>query len=224
MTGHKPDHDAAQAARAWRARHAAIAVARHLKERPPGKRHTAAEHAVLLTQLMNKLGMPATAMGGYAAWRMGQGADDVLVYHPVASLLGRKEKTAHAWVESGGLVIDASAWQLPKAILRVLGRGGARTPTEWSDEVLVARKCDARSLSSLIAGYGFGFYVERVRDLEPEVFDQCELSAEDLAEVRRRILHPDGARQPETSGPIAAECGNRGSEQIGNTNKTELSK
>ena len=203
MTDYKADHGAAQTARAWRARHAAIAVARHLKERPPGKRHTAAEHAVLLTKLMHKLGMPATAVGGYAAWRMGQGADDVLVYHPVASLLGRKEQTTHAWVESDGLVIDASAWQLPKAIVRAMGRDGTRANCEWSDEVLVAPKRDARSLSGLIAGYGFGFYVERNRDLEAELFDACDLGAEDLAEVRRRILHPDGAHQMAMSEPVS---------------------
>lgn len=119
-------------------------------------------HAELGRVLLHDLGFEARLVAGFAAWRTGSGADDVLGHVPHLTAYAPTDGPGlpyHTWLECGALLIDFTTYQLRhKALQLDLADGGTTTVT-WCPPFLCVQRHELRRYEHLVhartAGHAF---------------------------------------------------------------------
>lgn len=160
--------------------------------RPSGK--DCYQHAVIGRALLQDLGFDTRLVIGHAAWRVGPGDGDVLVYVPCLRKDWQIQGDGliyHAWLEICGLVVDFTSYQLRQAAQDLDRLDGRHTTVSWCPDYLVLPLEDTRSFYALRQGSGVGLthYEER-----PELADIVEgsfvLDRETRWKLRVILLNP----------------------------------
>jgi hypothetical protein len=169
--------------------HAAKAVATVAARRHQDHGRDCVRQAKLLAALLNDIGIPARVAIGHAAWRVGASLADVVAHHPKAfdgppSIHETEGFEGHAWVEVAGLVVDSTASQWGHKLQRLGLVNGLKPTLEWPQDVLVIKQGRLRkSLESVLRARTFAAHYQALDGFKPAL-DHCELSPEDVAEVK----------------------------------------
>jgi len=143
---------------------AARTVARYMRAagRPEERGADCTLHAALLQALLGRLGVQARAVAGYAAWRTGVGAGDVVGHHPDAGAapIGPQTFLGHAWVEAGRYVVDATTWQWAMKLAQLDALDGRCSRVEWPMDVLIADRRELSPYRQVKNGYAFAAHYE----------------------------------------------------------------
>ena len=97
--------------------------------------------AVMLEAAFHKRGIStARATGGYAVWRVGPGAGDVVGHHPNCSTILEGEWCGHAWVQIGHHIIDITTTDLQAKLRSLDAADGRRSSCVWFEDVLITTR------------------------------------------------------------------------------------
>jgi hypothetical protein len=169
--------------------HAAKAVATVAARRHQDHGRDCVRQAKLLAALLNDIGIPARVAIGHAAWRVGANLVDVVAHNPKAfdgppSIHEPEGFEGHAWVEVAGLIVDSTANQWAHKLQRLGMVNGLKPTLAWPQDVLVIKQGRLKkSLESVLRARTFAAHYEALDGFKPAL-DHCELSAEDVAEVK----------------------------------------
>jgi hypothetical protein len=127
--------------------------------------------------------------GDTLAWRVGASLADVVAHDPKAfdgppSIHETEGFEGHAWVEVAGLIVDSTANQWEHKLQRLGLVNGLKPTLEWPQDVLVIEQGRLKkSLESVLRARTFAAHYQALDGFKPAL-DQCDLSAEDVAEVK----------------------------------------
>ena len=145
--------------------------------------------AKLLAALLNDIGIPARVAIGHAAWRVGASLADVVAHNPHAfdgppSLHEPEGFEGHAWVEVADLIVDSTANEWAHKLQRLGLVNGLIPRLDWPQDVLVIKQGRLKkSLELVLRARTFAAHYQELDGFKPAL-DHCELSPEDVAEVR----------------------------------------
>lgn len=149
-------------------------------------------HAELGRVLLEDLGFKARAVLGFAAWRVGEGPDDVIGHIPCLKghlPAGAQGFAYHAWLECGGWLVDFTTYQLRTKAQALDEADGGRTNVTWCPEFLCVTREELRSHRDLIVARRGGLaYYEARPELERVLRSQFQLDPTDLYAVRLLLL------------------------------------
>ena len=177
--------------------HAARVVARVAANRHHHHGRDCVHQAKLLSGLLNDIGIPARVAIGHATWRVGAGPVDVVAHNPKAfsgppTIKDSEGFEGHAWVEVTDLIVDSTAYQWGQKLDRLGLVNDCKPKLDWSQDVLVLQHGRLKkSLDAVLRARTFAAHSQALDDLAP-VLDCCEISPEELAEVKTAFA----ARQP----------------------------
>jgi len=168
---------------------AAKAVAAVAARKPQDQGRDCVRQAKLLAALLNDSGIPARVAIGHAVWRVGAGVADVVAHNPKVfegpPTIDQPEGfEGHAWVEVASLIVDSTANQWEYKVQRLGMVNGLKPKLDWPQDVLILKKGRLKkSLESVLHARTFAAHYQELVGFKP-VLDHCELSPEDVAEVR----------------------------------------
>lgn len=145
-------------------------------------------HIVIGQLLLADLGIRTQRVFGFAAWKVGPGAGDVLSYHPAG--LGwvpqPPDKDAlpyQAWLEFQNLIIDFTTYQFERKARQLDAADGRTTCVEWCPHYLLIPQSELRSLRDLTDATFSGLaYYQAV----PKLYSLVDIGAQpDEAAVRK---------------------------------------
>jgi hypothetical protein len=162
-------------------------------------------YALTGAETLRRLGLPAKAVAGSAAWRLGPGAGDVMSHAPElggAAFLPTGLPTAnrgvndslragmfHAWIECGRDVIDFTTHQLAAKAKALDEADGGHTRVEWAPEYLWAPQNEVQSLVRVQNGDHAGaFGYLRKPAIEAKVLAPGAFDADAVASVVAGVL------------------------------------
>lgn len=139
-------------------------------------------YARIAAGVLEQLGIPARAMAGSAAWRVGGGDSDVLsharelagagMHVPLSGRDGTELPAAmfHAWalIEAHPpVIVDCSTWSLVDKARALDAADGGKTSVQWSPACLFARADQVVSLHEVRQAHHAGaFFYARHADIE----------------------------------------------------------
>lgn len=152
-------------------------------------------HAELGRALLNDFNIHATTVIGYAAWRIGPGDGDVIRHVPQGDAEGYDGGAiiwAHAWLESAGLLIDFTTYQLPLKARELDASDGGTTKVDWKPDFLLLPRQDTRSFQEVAQSLEPGVaYYEARPELGARLRPQLSLDREDLQLARLILNNPE---------------------------------
>jgi len=168
-------------------------------------------HAQLAQNLLGEEGVPTRLVLGEAAWRVGSGDGDVITHSPNVGgypQTGAKAMAYHAWLESGGNIIDFSTHSLRTKAAQLDAFDGGKTSVEWCPPYLVLERSQSLTLKEVAQAdsAGVAFYRE-IPGLHEFMIEHCHVK--DVDARNRQLLrlvfdHP----QMNVFGPNNhADCG-----------------
>jgi len=122
-------------------------------------------HAAMLAEM---IGPEARIVLGHAAWRVGQGAGDVIAHHPAANGAVQVGGAfmGHAWVELGDWIIDATAWQWGHKLAVLDALDGRRSLVAWPAEMLAIDRKSIKSFWHVQQSNKFAAHYEEVPGMD----------------------------------------------------------
>lgn len=146
--------------------------------------------------LLKALGVPAIAVAGSAAWRVGPGHADVISHAPelggskYSPAGARKAGMFHCWIEvddgPASMLIDLSTWQLKKKGAALDAADGGTTNIHFCPPYIWVSRHEATrtSLKAVRASFDAGVYsYVRKPELEALVFDPNHVEEAGLNEL-----------------------------------------
>jgi hypothetical protein len=137
-------------------------------------------HASIGKALLEKLGVDAKVVIGFAAWRVGDGDGDVVLHVPAEGMkYDSTQIPFHAWLEVNGSVFDLTTYQLKDKARMLDAQDGGNTQVDWCPEYLITSYQEADNLDAVIQDdMGEAFYVPVPR-LEEFVLGRCPEEADE---------------------------------------------
>lgn len=174
---------------------AAAAVRRVVEALSPGRGVDCTLYAQVGAALLRGLALPAAAVAGSAAWRVGPGDTDVISHAPEVTGQAFEPQDLgpsglfHAWVDLPTHVVDFSTWTLASKAQLLDASDGGRTQVDWCPASLWAPKTAGLSPRQVVRSLEAGqFSYVRHPHIEPIVFgaglgrDQAERALEQAGE------------------------------------------
>lgn len=143
-------------------------------------------HTWLAQGLFRDLGFETQIQAGYAAWRVGEGNQDVLAHAPEADEVvpddPQKSLMYHAWLGYGDLIVDVTLYQIGRKVRELDAMFGGHTHIRWAPDYVIVRPDEIRTIEELAQSYRPGdlYYsrrprVEQVLNDARNVFDPQDL-------------------------------------------------
>lgn len=133
-------------------------------------------YAQVGVQLLNSLGLPAQAVAGSAAWRVGDGDSDVIshareIQGPQFGPAGGQALLFHAWVSLPGHIVDFSTATLAHKAKELDAADGGRTDVKWNPPYLCAQQESCLPPRQVLMAPRAGAYAYvRHADIEAQAF------------------------------------------------------
>ncbi|CAB3921116.1 hypothetical protein LMG26684_05712 [Achromobacter mucicolens] len=105
------------------------------------------DQALLAQSVLQRLGVHAEIVIGYAAWRVGPGGGDVISHYPASDTpVGTGAAFFHAWLKLGESIFDVTTntFRLKATLLDAMD--GGKTVVAWEPQYLWMPMADSRSL------------------------------------------------------------------------------
>lgn len=151
-------------------------------------------HVELGRLLLADLGIEATPVVGYAAWRVGVGDGDVISHIPMKQgylPAGTQGFAYHGWLTVGDYLIDFTTYQLRKKAADLDAADGGHTTVDWCPEVLLTPKTTIKTYREVAQSFAAGvFYYEAQPELLKVLAETSTLDPEDLAAARLLLSNP----------------------------------
>lgn len=134
-------------------------------------------HAQLAQILLDEESLPTRLVLGEAAWRVGSGDGDVITHSPNVggyAPLGAKALAYHAWLESGGNIIDFSTHSLRTKAAQLDAFDGGKTAVEWCPPYLVLERAQSLTLKEVAQADSAGVACyQEIPGLHEFMIEQC---------------------------------------------------
>lgn len=151
-------------------------------------------HAELGCVLLADLGIEASPVLGFAAWRVGEGDGDVISHAPHTQGFlppGLQGFAYHAWLDCFGFVIDFTTYQLRRKARELDAADGGHTTVSWCPEYLLLSRNEIRTYKEVAAALHPGVaHYEARPELETVLGSQYALDPEDLQAARLLLANP----------------------------------
>lgn len=158
-------------------------------------------YAAVGARALQELGLPARAVAGSAAWRVGPGDSDVVSHAPelggkaympdnrLATPESLRAGMFHAWIEAGDDLIDFTTCQLPAKAAALDAADHGHTEVAWRPDFLWMPKSTTQALRRVVNGYDAGAYhYLRKPDVEKMVLDHLALDEEGVRVAASGVL------------------------------------
>lgn len=108
-------------------------------------------HAAIAQEMLNRLGVTAKLVAGYAAWRVGSGDGDLILHAPMPNMPPQPGAIAyHVWLEVAHHIVDFTTYQLRQKALQMDKLDGGLTTVKWCPEYLSVSKNSVSPLQAVI--------------------------------------------------------------------------
>ena len=134
-------------------------------------------HAAIAQAVLARLGVEASLVVGYAAWRVGEGDSDIIMHAPAPNMVDQPGGVIyHVWLEIGDKILDLTTYQLAEKARQLDLLDGGCTTVNWCPEFLFVDRDSRSKLRDVIhLGTGLYYYEER-----PEVAKRIIAEAPEL--------------------------------------------
>ena len=152
-------------------------------------------HAELGRVLLNDLGFATRLVAGFAAWRIGPGADDVLGHVPHLTAYaptGGPGLAYHTWLECSALLIDFTTYQLQHKARQLDAADGGTTTVTWCPPFLCAQRHELRRYEELVHARTAGLaYYQARPELDGVLRPHSEVHPAHVSAMRLLLANPD---------------------------------
>lgn len=127
--------------------------------------------ALLMADALKAEDIKAKPVIGYAAWRVGPGAGDMVGHHPsvISQVMpdGSEEMgfMGHAWVQVGYWIIDITTRDLPSKLAGIDAFDGRKSHCLWWSPITVIERKKCKTLWHTQQDYDSGCYYEERLEL-----------------------------------------------------------
>ncbi|AVG43919.1 MULTISPECIES: lasso peptide biosynthesis protein [Achromobacter] len=111
------------------------------------------DQALLAQSVLQRLGVHAEIVIGYAAWRVGPGGGDVISHFPSSdTIVADGGAFFHAWLRMGESIFDVTTNTLRLKAQLLDAQDGGSTMVTWEPQYLWMPMADSRSLGEVTMG------------------------------------------------------------------------
>ncbi|QOX80888.1 lasso peptide biosynthesis protein (plasmid) [Trichlorobacter lovleyi] len=143
-------------------------------------------HADLAREILTRQGIKADLVVGFAAWRLSDDDDSVVVHAPLSGMKEQDGVPYHVWLEVGGMIFDVTSYQLRQKARALDALDGGHTEVDWCPDFLLEKKQDSKSLRETAKGRVGDFYYERNVVLEKKIMETSQ--AADPGDIETVLL------------------------------------
>ena len=127
-------------------------------------------HAAIAQALLARLGVESRLVGGFAAWRVGNGNSDVIMHAPMPNMPPQPNAVAyHVWLEVGGNILDFTTYQLRAKAAYLDALDGGSTNVTWNPDFLFVRKSAVSPIQRVIRLHAGLYSYTRKPDIEVRI-------------------------------------------------------
>lgn len=127
-------------------------------------------HAAIAQAILDRLGVKAKIVAGYAAFRVGDLDADVILHAPAPGMPHQPGAVAyHAWLEAYGNIIDFTTYSLRTKADQLDALDGGTTSVTWCPDYLFVPKASVSPMRDVIQLRAGMFHYLRVPALETKV-------------------------------------------------------
>jgi hypothetical protein len=140
-------------------------------------------HVALARELLARLGIKATQVCGYAAWRVNIHDPDIVLHAPLPDTpLPPGSFPYHMWLEINDRLLDFTTYQLRHKIDHLNRLDGGTTDCIWCPDFLFVSKKTISPLRDVIQLRTGMYFYQRVPELEAQILAaSTSLEEEDVA-------------------------------------------
>mgnify|MGYP001354280115 CR=1 FL=1 len=152
-------------------------------------------HAELGRVLLNDVGIETRLVAGFAAWRVGPGADDVLGHVPHLTAYAPTKCPGlpyHTWLYCGAFLVDFTTYQLQQKARQLDAADGGRTTVTWCPPFLCALPQELRRYEELVHARTAGLaYYQARPELDGVLRPPSPVDPAHVSAVRLLLADPD---------------------------------
>ncbi len=137
------------------------------------------EYAAIINLILKELGIESSIILGYAAWRIGKKAHDVISHSPecVTVIEGTGGNNIHSWIEIENKILDFTTYQLKQKAQELDMVDGFVTNIKWCPNYLFVPKSNLLSIKKVTDSYKIGvFGYQKVQKIEANKIENSEES------------------------------------------------
>jgi hypothetical protein len=136
-------------------------------------------HAAIAKAILEKLGVEALIVVGFAAFRVGDGDSDVITHSPTPGMVDQPGGVVyHVWLEIADNILDLSTYALREKAAQLDKLDGGHTTVTWCPDYVFAPKSSLSSMRDVIQLHAGLYHYS----YEPDVADKIISAAPDLDE------------------------------------------
>lgn len=152
-------------------------------------------HAELGRVMLNDVDIEARLVTGFAAWRIGPGADDVLGHVPHLTAYaptGGPGLAYHTWLYSGVFLVDFTTYQLRHKARHLDAADGGNTTVTWCPPFLCALPHELRRYDEIVHGRTAGLaHYEARPELDGVLRPQSQVHPAHVSAMRLLLANPE---------------------------------
>jgi hypothetical protein len=139
-------------------------------------------HSAIAQTMLARLGVTATLVAGYAAWRVGSGDGDVILHAQLPHMPPQPRALAyHVWLEVGNNLIDFTTYQLRHKALQMDKLDGGTTTVTWCPDYLVVPKKSISPLRAVIQSRAGKYFYQQDTAIEKVLISAAQqLDGDDI--------------------------------------------